>query len=113
VLEAYLRAYAFRPMRLEPLCHIARFYRENQQYHLGHLFSRVVTETPYPDDILFVEKSIYQHALPMEYAICCQKLGKHQEAVAVFDVVLAGADIPAEVRETARNNRQMSSEAMR
>ena len=113
VLEAYLRAYAFRPTRLEPLCHIARFYRENQQYQLGYLFSRVVTETPYPDDILFVERSVYEYALPMEYAICCDQLGKHQEAVAVFRAVLTGADVPAEVRETARKNSQISAAAMR
>lgn len=112
VLEAYLRAYAFRPTRLEPLYHVARFYRENEQHHLGHLFSRVLPEIPYPDDLLFVEKSIYEYEFPMEHADCCRGVGKQAEAIAVCDAVLARADVPEDVRETARRNRRVSAEAM-
>ena len=32
-------------------------------------------DTPYPEDLLFIEKSIYQHELPLEYALCCEQLG--------------------------------------
>jgi hypothetical protein len=80
VLAAYLRAYGFRPTRLEPIFHVAKFYRENGQYHIGHLFSRVVNEAPYPDDLLFIEKNIYDHELWLEYALCCERLGKQEEA---------------------------------
>ena len=38
-------------------------------------------DTPYPEDLLFIEKSIYHHELPMEYALCCKQLGKRDEAV--------------------------------
>jgi glycosyltransferase involved in cell wall biosynthesis len=81
VLDAYLRAYEYRPTRLEPIYHVARFYRENGQYHLGYLFSRAVINTPYPDDILFIEKGIYEHDLPQEYALCCERLGKRAESL--------------------------------
>src|SRR6266511_4634173 len=67
VLQAYLAAFQVRPCRLEPLFHVARFYRENGPYHLGYLFARAVTETPYPDDLLFIEKSLYEHELWLEY----------------------------------------------
>ena len=81
VLDAYLRAFEFRPTRVEPIYQIARFYREHAQYHLAYLFSRAVIDTPYPEDLLFIEKSIYHHELPMEYALCCKQLGKRDEAV--------------------------------
>ena len=70
VLDAYLRAYEFRPTRVEPIYQIARFYREHGRYHLAHLFSRAVIDTPYPEDLLFIEKNIYQHELRLEYALC-------------------------------------------
>jgi len=94
VLDAYLRAYSFRPTRLEPLYHVARFYRENEQFHLGHLFSRAVIDTPYPEDLLFIEKSIYLHDLPQEYALCCQQLGKRIEAVQARVGEVACPDAP-------------------
>jgi glycosyltransferase involved in cell wall biosynthesis len=74
VLDAYLRAYEFRPTRVEPIYQIARFYRETGQYHLGHLFSRAVLHVPYPEDLLFIERSIYEHDLKLEYDLCCEQL---------------------------------------
>jgi hypothetical protein len=71
VFNSYLAAYQFCPSRLEPILYVARYYRETKQYHLGHLFSRLCVETPYPDDILFIEKNIYEYELPLEYGICC------------------------------------------
>jgi hypothetical protein len=107
VLNAYLTAYQFRPVRIEPIFHIARFYRENEQYHLSSMFSRAVLDSAYPDDILFIEKSMYQYELPMEYALCCDRLGEKDEAVRACDKVLANPEIPQAVRETASNLRRV------
>jgi glycosyltransferase involved in cell wall biosynthesis len=112
VLEAYLSAFQFRPTRLEPLLHVARHYRENQQYALGWLFARPVIETPYPDDILFVERSVYDYELPMEYAICCYWLGQHDEAIRINDMIIARAGVPENFLETARKNRQFSVDSL-
>jgi len=111
VLCSYLAAYQFRPTRLEPLFHVAKFYRENQQYQLGYLFSRAIVDTPYPDDILFIEKSIYGYQLPQEYAICCYWIGKHKEAVRVNDAIIACCGVPENYRETAIKNRELSLKA--
>ncbi len=59
VLQSYLTAYEFRPTRAEPLFHIARFYRENNQAVLAELFGKRASEIPYPEDILFIEKDPY------------------------------------------------------
>jgi tetratricopeptide (TPR) repeat protein len=111
VLTAYLDAYQFRPSRLEPLFHLARYYRETGQYHLGHLYARAVNETPYPDDLLFIEKSIYDYELLMEHALCCDRLGKHDEADRARDAVIANADTPEQVRrEAIQARRQLSAQ---
>ena len=106
VLDAYLRAYGFRPARLEPLLHVARFYRENEQFHLGYLFSRAVIETPYPEDLLFIESSIYDYELWLEYALCCERLGNIGEAIRASERVLACAHAPDPVLATARRLKQ-------
>src|ERR1044071_4305605 len=63
VFDKYLVAYNYRPSRLEPILHLARCFREREQYHVGMLFSRLVLESVYPEDILFVERSVYDYEL--------------------------------------------------
>jgi hypothetical protein len=108
VLNSYLAAYQLRPSRLEPIHYIARFYREFKQFHLGYLFSRLCIETPYPDDILFIEKNIYEYELPLEYGICCYWTGLHEEAIRVNEAIIARPNVPANFLETATKNRQYS-----
>lgn len=108
VLGAYLAAHEYRPSRLEPLLHVARHYREERQYALGHLFSRPVVDAPFPRDALFVERGVYEYELPLEYGICCYWTGRHREAVRINDAILALPDVPVPVREAAERNRQFS-----
>ena len=112
VMQSYLQAYNYRPHRLEPLLPIARFYREHQQYRLGYLFSRPITETPYPADTLFIEKRVYEHELLMEYGICCYWLGLHEESIRVADLILLGASAPENYRTSAEQNRALSYAAL-
>jgi tetratricopeptide (TPR) repeat protein len=101
VLNQYLRAYEFRPTRAEPLYHIARFYRESRQWHLGYLFSSAGYRIPYPDDLLFIDRAVYEYGLALEHALCCRELGRHDEAVEAAEKVLASASAPEDVRELA------------
>jgi glycosyltransferase involved in cell wall biosynthesis len=112
VQNHYLAAYESRPWRLEPLVHIARYYREMNQFALGYLFSRAIVGAPYPEDILFLERNVYEYELPMEYAICCYWLGKHEEAIRVNDIITTNRRIPPAVAEAAASNRRRSEEAL-
>ena len=59
VQDAYLRAWAFRPTRAEPLYQIAVHYRVEQHYQLGYLFAERATAIPLPEeDILFVDAAL-------------------------------------------------------
>src|SRR5262249_23866637 len=112
ILNSYLEAYQYRPSRLEPLLPIARHYRETGQPHLSLLFSRIVVETPYPDDWLFNERSFYDHELPMEYARACCELGLHGEAQRVCDEVLANPRVNESVAGGVRALRERSRTAV-
>jgi glycosyltransferase involved in cell wall biosynthesis len=106
VLDAYLRAYEFRPSRIEPIFQVSRFYRENGLCHLGYLFSSAVINAPYPDDILFIEKGIYEYGILMEYAHCCDRLGKHDEARRAHEMLIARPNIPEDIRRAAARARE-------
>jgi len=108
VLNTYLQAYNFRPTRLEPIYHIANFYREQEQFALGYHFARLVQEVPYPDDVLFVERDIYEFLMPLEYAMCCQGTGRFAEAVRTYERVMAVENLPEAWSHLARSNRQLS-----
>jgi|SRR5579859_5571852 len=93
VLSRYLEAYQLRPTRAEPLFRIAKFYRESGQYRLALLFAGAAMHIPVPDDLLFIERSVYESDLPLEYAQCCSHLGLQQEAVdAVRPVLRDGSE---------------------
>jgi hypothetical protein len=62
VLHKYLEAYQFRPSRIEPLHQIAKYYREAGQDRLAGLFAQAGAGAPYPDDLLYIERALYEGA---------------------------------------------------
>lgn len=106
VLNTYLQAYNFRPSRLEPIYHIANFYREQGQHPLAYHFARLVEEVSYPEDILFVERDIYEFRLPLEYAMACQGTGRVAEATRAYGRVLALQNLPAVWRQAATEGQE-------
>ena len=99
-----MQAYQFRPSRLESVFYLARFYREQKQPHLALLFARLWKETPYPDDFLFIERAAYEIGLPMEYALACTMVGRHEDALPVYRSILQRTDVHPFYVEAARNN---------
>jgi hypothetical protein len=72
---------------------------------LGYHFARLVEEVPYPEaDILFIERDIYEHLLPLEYALCCQGTGRVGEARKVYERLLQRTDLPPVTRALAEGN---------
>lgn len=58
--DVFLQAYNLRPHRAEPLYHLARIHRMNNNPRLGYLFAKQAATISYPvQDLLFVSKDIY------------------------------------------------------
>lgn len=58
----YLKAFAMRSSRVEPLVRIARHYLVNDEYELAYLFAWAASQiVPSEDDYLFVEKEKYTY----------------------------------------------------
>lgn len=61
VHQAYLAAYSYRSTRAEPLVELARYFRERKQYALAVLYATAAADIPYPDDILFIDSTVYRY----------------------------------------------------
>jgi hypothetical protein len=99
VLDAYLRAWEFRPTRAEPLYAIAARYRTEQRYQLGHLFAQRAADMALRDeDVLFVDADVYRWRAIDEQAVCASWIGKHEESFTLCRRLLARPDIPDDDR---------------
>lgn len=80
VEDAYLRAWEFRPQRVEPLYALAYRLRTQERYHLGYMFARQAAETPMPEeDRLFVDADVYGWRALDEQAVCASWIDKATE----------------------------------
>lgn len=104
VLDASLQAYNFRPSRAEPLYLVAKHYREQCNYSTGYLFSQAAMAIVYPQDILFIDKPVYDYLLPMEHAICCHYVGRYEEAIIVNNRILSYPELPNHIKKQVITN---------
>jgi hypothetical protein len=108
VQDAFLKAWEFRPSRVEPLHAIARRYREERSFDLGYLFAERAAEIPFPvEDSLFVRGDIYAWRISDEQAVCASWIGKQPEAFELCRRMLARPDVPDEDRPRITGNRDV------
>lgn len=91
--EAFIRAYEFRPTRAEPLCNLAAYLREKGRQKEAYLFAKTASEIPKPDDVLFVDSSVYKWRALDEYAVAAFWCGRFEEALAANTRLLLVAPI--------------------
>ncbi len=107
-IEAYLKSFERRAQRAEPLCDLARMHRELNAFHLAHLFSSRARDLKRPDDILFVDESVYRWRVLDEYSIACYWINDFAECLRVTELLLAEGRAPAEQRARIEKNREFA-----
>jgi tetratricopeptide (TPR) repeat protein len=76
-----LEAYDMRPTRAETLAVLARHHREQGLNQVAWLFAQRGLDLPFPDDdVLFVERPVYEWQLWQEVMICAYYLGAEHQA---------------------------------
>ncbi len=109
-LDDFLAAYNYRPSRAEPLYYIARHYRQSKMYSLAYLFAKVGVFIPYPEDILFVEKAVYEWQLLDELSISTYWTGRYAESLELCDRLLASLGLPEHEVGRVKRNREFAVE---
>lgn len=108
VIYAYLRAYESRPSRAEPLRALAAYFRAASEWSQAELFARAAVAIARPNDLLFVEDSVYAWHAADELAIACYWLGKRDEARDINQRLLSEGRLPAAERERVEKNLEYS-----
>jgi tetratricopeptide (TPR) repeat protein len=95
-LHYYLQAYTLRPQRAEPLVKIAQHYLEANNVDLAFCFAVQACRIPYPmDDILFVEKELYDYTRHDILGRCAWYVGEYEMGEeAVRTALKARPDMP-------------------
>ncbi len=75
VINAYSRAWEYRPQRLEAVFHVMRKLRERGRWILAFTYGSMAIKNPGTSDILFVEPEIWQWRLLDEYALAAFHTG--------------------------------------
>ncbi|HKS08903.1 MAG TPA: glycosyltransferase [Pyrinomonadaceae bacterium] len=113
VLDSYLAAWQYQPDRAGPLYRIAMHYQAKREYQLSHLFFSRAMQVTQPDPYrLFVEQTIYDFHLPLEYAVSCFYVGQHEAAIETNNRLLRSAQTPPHAIDQVVRNRRFSLDAL-
>lgn len=106
-----LQAYESRPWRYEPLYLLIRYLREDGKLQAAYTYCAFVSNgINYPtEDTLFIEKTIYDYQLQLEYGICAYGTGRISEAIRAFSAVLKQPAISPTVRDSAQRGLNMAT----
>lgn len=97
-----LEAWERRPTRAEPLYELARANRQNGAFQTAHLFASRGLEIPYPSDLLFIHRWVYEWGLLLERAIAAAGIGRLGVARADLGALLRNPRLPPEIEDYAR-----------
>lgn len=106
IIDSYIKSYLFRPKRLEGLFEAIRLCRQKGLYNLGYQLGSLIisTKIEMPDDILFVDKSVYDWRFLDEFSICAIQTGHSKEVLAMLAYIINSSNTPPEQLKRLRQN---------
>jgi glycosyltransferase involved in cell wall biosynthesis len=107
-LYSYLRAFHYRPSRLEPIYRILAYFRKKSMYNTGFGYGMLGYKIKKSTDILFIEKDIYDYKYLDELAICAYYVGFHQMSFNINEQLLRNNDCPQSYYSRLQKNKEYS-----
>jgi hypothetical protein len=115
IIDAYLKAWEYRPNRLESLYHLIKFLGTRKRYALGFALSSIGMKTGPCSDILFVEDDIWKWRMPDEYSVLAYYNGNAEEAYKTTSIIINSpifANINKSDQERIMKNMDFYSKAL-
>ena len=110
----YLRAYDYKPSRLEPIHQVLRHCRENKLYNIGYIIGKAVLENKkdLESEALFVDGDVYLYQMLDEFSICASWSGHNKEAITVIEGIIPKieGDIEKETEDRIKENLKICRE---
>jgi len=112
--EAFLQAWAYRPIRAEPLWQLSRLYRQNGNPRLAYLYAKAGLDTPFPkDDILFISHDLWDWSLLDEITASAFYVHKFEEGLAACNLLLRNPNVPEGHLERIKDNHKHYETALK
>lgn len=111
-LTTLIRAFQYRPARLEPLYELASRLRVREEYETAHLFAARGVGRPMPPDLLFVHRWVYSWGLLFEFSVTSYWTGNARVALRACDQLLKIPELPPNYREQTLANRRFCVERL-
>ena len=106
-IATLLMAWQRRPQRIEPLVTLANYYRVRGEYHLAALYAEKACQTPYPNDILFVERDVWTWRAAFELSIALWYTGDQTRSLELSRQLLESNDLPPHIEPYVRRNSEL------
>jgi glycosyltransferase involved in cell wall biosynthesis len=97
VIKSFSKAFQHRPMRAEPIYHLARCYSKEKNYLMAYIIAKFGASLPLSSEWTHVERWIYEWGLSWQMAIAASHIGQRDEALALKKKLLANPHIPPDV----------------
>lgn len=103
-VNAYSKAYQYRPTRAEPLFFLSNYYIRIGNHLLGYLTSKMGLTIPRTRDIIFVQHSVQDTGLLLQLADCSYALGKYNETHETYQKLLTKEGLAEDKRALIKKN---------
>lgn len=111
-MDALIKAWEFRPERLEALYELASRLRLRRDYRAAHAFASAGIGRWQPDDLLFVRPWVYRWGLLFEYSISTYWIGDYVASLRACEELLAMPELPDAYRTQTIVNRDLAAERL-
>ncbi|WP_432694421.1 glycosyltransferase (plasmid) [Priestia aryabhattai] len=102
----FQRAWDYRPIRAEPLYHLAKMHRIKSKNNIALMYALQGKKIPFPqEDILFIDYHVYDYLLDYEISICAYYTeSKHLGQDAIKRLHSKLEELPPHIAENVKNN---------
>lgn len=105
IIDAYYRAWRFRPQRPEASYYLSAFYNDLNRFDLAYATLKAQSFCPSTRDVLFNEEWIERWGLLFQLSMSAYYRGLYQESLDLCNQLLKISDIPENFRSQIRQNR--------
>jgi tetratricopeptide (TPR) repeat protein len=115
IINSYLKAWEYRPNRLEALYNLIKYLGSKKRYALAFALSSVGMKTGTCQDILFVEDEIWKWRLPDEYSVLAYYNGNPEEAYKIATIIINSPffnNIPTSDQDRINKNLEFYKKAL-
>jgi glycosyltransferase involved in cell wall biosynthesis len=98
VREHYVRAYQYRPSRIEPIYDLISLYIKKKEIMRAYQLAKNTYATPLAQDAVFVCRWVYEWGIFFQYVICCKALGMKDELEEILPKFLAISTVPNTIK---------------